>query len=180
GAGGLVGAFQGIVLFAVIGVVALSVSGPGPENLFAPMLDDLVELLRENQATDEQIEAFRQAQPVMFGLLAAALLVQLVGALFLAYWWNGLAQGESRFGIEFRDLQLSRALGFPASVLVAFGLVLDAPLLQNLTPLALFGFVFQGLAVMHAWAHARQWHVGMIVPVYVLLITPLIGFIILG
>ncbi|MBN1238189.1 MAG: hypothetical protein JXB36_06790 [Gammaproteobacteria bacterium] len=179
-AGGLAGAFQGVVLFCVVAVVAISVIGPGPEVLFAPMLDGLVELLRENQATDQQIEAFREAQPVMFGLFAAALLVQLIAALFLAYWWNGLAAGDSRFGTEFRDLKLSRALGFPASLLVAFGLVLDAPLVQNLTPLALFGFVFQGLAVMHAWAYAKGWHVGLLVPVYVLLITPLISVIILG
>jgi hypothetical protein len=178
--GGLARAFQGTMWFAMGTVVAISVIGPGPEALFAPILDEVVAMLRDGGATDEQIEAFRDAQPLMFGLFAAALLVQLVAALFLAYWWNGLADGESRFGIEFRDLELSRTLGFPASVLVAVGLVLDAPLVQNLTPLALFGFVFQGLAVLHAWAHARQWHVGLIVPVYVLLITPLIGFIILG
>lgn len=179
-AGGLVGAFQGVVLFAVVAVVAISVIGPGPETLFAPVLDEVVELLRQNQATDQQIEAFREAQPVMFGLLAAALLVQLVAALFLAYWWSGLADEETRFGPEFRDLKLSRTLGFPASILVVFGLVLDAPLVQNLTPLALFGFVFQGLAVVHAWAHAKKWHVGVLVPVYVLLITPLISVIIFG
>jgi hypothetical protein len=179
-AGGLTLAFQSIVLFSVLCVVAISVVGPGPEALFVPMLDQLVDMLRESGATDEQIEVFRETQPVMFGLFAAVMMAQLVAALFLAYWWRGLASGVSRFGTEFRGLHLSRALGFPASVLVAFALVLNAPLVQNLAPLALFGFVFQGLAVVHAWAHARQWHVGLLVPVYVLLVTPLVGFILLG
>lgn len=179
-AGSLALGFQGTLLFVMVAVIAVSVIGPGPVALFQPLLDEFVALLRQNGATDEQIEVFRAAQPLMFGLFAAALLVQLIAALFLAHWWNALADGVSRFGDEFRDLRLSRTLGLAASVLVAVGLVLDAPLVQNLTPLALFGFLFQGLAVLHAWAHARQWHVGLIVPVYVLLITPLVGFIILG
>jgi hypothetical protein len=53
-------------------------------------------------------------------------------------------------------------------------------LVQNLTPLALFGFLFQGSAVMHAWAHARQWHIGILVLVYVLFVPPLTGMAILG
>jgi uncharacterized protein YybS (DUF2232 family) len=40
-------------------------------------------------------------------------------------------------------------------------------------PLALLGFLCQGLAVLHAWVHARKWHPGFLVPVYVLLVTPL-------
>jgi hypothetical protein len=177
---GLTPAFQATVLVTVVGVIGLSVIGPGQEALFAPMFDEFVEMLRENNATDEQIEVFRAAQPLMFGLFAAALLIQLVAALFLAHWWNSLAETDTRFGAEFRDLNLGRALGFPASVLVTVGLVLDAPLVQNLTPLALLGFLFQGLAVMHAWAHARQWPVGLLVPVYVLLVTPLVGFVVLA
>lgn len=178
--GGLSLAFQSTVLFSVLCVLAISVVGPGPEVLFAPMLDQLVEILRESGGTDQQIALFRETQPVMFGLFAAVMMAQLMAALFLAYWLSGVAAGDTRFGTEFRALQLSRSLGFPAAVLVAFGLVLDAPLVENLTPLALFAFVFQGLAVLHAWAHARQWHVGLIVPVYVLLVTPFVGFILLG
>jgi uncharacterized protein YybS (DUF2232 family) len=55
---------------------------------------------------------------------------------------------------------------------VALGLVFDTALVQNLSALALLAFVFQGLAVLHAWAHAKRWHPGLVAPVYVLLVTP--------
>jgi hypothetical protein len=32
--------------------------------------------------------------------------------------------------------------------------------------------LFQGLAVLHAWAYARRWHPALLAPVYVLLVTP--------
>src|SRR5690606_33794063 len=80
--------------------------------------------------------------------------------------------GEPRFGKEFRRLELGRLLGMTASVIVTLSLVTEAALVQNLSSLALFSFLFQGLAVMHAWAHARRWHPAYIAPVYVALATP--------
>ncbi len=177
-AGGLRLAFQGTVLLALVAVLVLSIA-VGPEHLIAPVLERLAEMLKANGATAEQLATFRKAAPLVLGLMAAAALADLLAALFLAEWWLGLADGDRRFGGEFRSLKLGRVLGVPATVLVAVGLVLDAPLVQNLTPLALFGFLFQGLSVMHAWIYAKQWHPGFVVPVYVLLFSPLVGFVIL-
>jgi hypothetical protein len=92
--------------------------------------------------------------------------------LLLGYWWWTLAAGELRFAAEFRRLKLGRWLGAVATVIVALGLVFSAPLVQNLTPLAWLGFLFQGLAVVHAWAHARRWHPGLLVLMYLLLMLP--------
>ena len=102
-----------------------------------------------------------------------AVLTQVVGPLFLACWWLVLAMGGKGFGAEFRLLKLGRLLGALATVVVVLGLVFDAPLVQNLTALALMVFLLQGLAVFHAWAHVKRWHFGIVVLVYLLLITPL-------
>jgi uncharacterized protein YybS (DUF2232 family) len=75
---------------------------------------------------------------------------------------------------------MGRVLGVPALVLISIGLVLDTPLVQNLTPLVLFAFLFQGLAVMHAWAHAKKWHPLLVGLIYLLFVTPLTGVTILG
>jgi len=181
-AGRLALAFEAILVLGVAAVLALNLFGPGGSDLLAPVFDELVEALRTGQdVSEEQIEAFRQAQPLVLGLLAAGLATTLVLALFLTYWLCGIAVGEPRFGTEFRDLRLSRVIGIPATVLVTLSLVLQTPLVQNLTALALIGFLFQGLSVLHAWAHARRWHAGYIAPVYVLLLlTPLRGIIVLG
>jgi hypothetical protein len=178
--GGIRLAFQGTILLSVVAVLAISFVGPGPTALLAPILDRMAEVLQERGATPAQMQAFRQAEPVSLGLFAAAAMTQLLGALFLAEWWRGLAEGNSRFGFEFRDLKLGLVLGFPATILVVIGLVLQAPVVQNLTPLALFAFLFQGLSVMHAWAYAKHWHPMYLVPVYVLLVSPFVILILSG
>src|SRR5690606_41480911 len=123
--------------------------------------EELVGARRAGQVvSDEQMEGFREAQRLVLGRLAAGLATTRVLALFLTYWLCGIAVGEPRFGTEFRGFRLSRVIGIPATVLVTLSLVLPAPLVQNLTALALIGFLFQGLSVLHAWAHARRWHAG--------------------
>lgn len=179
-AGRLTLTFQWLLIVSTVAVLVLSLFGPGAEGLLAPLFDEIVEMMRENGATDQQIEAFREAEPLVLGLLAAGVFTHLLGALFLASWWAGLEAGDSSFGEQFRDLRLSRTLGLPAALLVTVALVLDAPVVQNLAPLALFGFLFQGLAVVHAWAHARGWHAAVVLPVYVLLVTPVMGFVVLA
>ncbi len=100
------------------------------------------------------------------------MLFLLGGTLFLAYWWCTVAEGQPRFAVEFRQLKLGRWLGSTATLVVVLGLVFDAPLVQNLRAMAVFGFLFQGLAVTHAWVHAKQWHSALLVVFYVLLVLP--------
>lgn len=180
-AGRLVLAFEAILVLGMGGVVVLNLFGPGGSDLFAPVFDRLLAALQsEQQMTAAQLEAFRQAQPLVLGLLAAGFATTLALSLFVAYWLCGIAVGERRFGAEFRELRLSRVIGIPATILITVGLVLQAPLVQNLAALALVGFLFQGLSVLHAWAHARSWHPGYLAPVYVLLLlTPLRVYIVL-
>lgn len=179
--GGVVGlAFQGTVLACFAVTLAVIALGPSSEALFAPAAEYLIEMLEAAEAPQAQLDLVRGLLPIMLGLTAAGAFVQLVVGLLLGSWWLALARGSASFGAEFRALKLGRVLGLPAIVLVALGLFWDAPLVQNLTPLAMCGFLFQGAAVMHAWAHAKAWHVGAIVPVYVLLVTPFMAIPLLG
>jgi hypothetical protein len=161
-------------------VLALHLVGPGPQALFAPMLEELTKVLGESGVEPRQLESIRNAESTLLGLLVAFVLTEVLCALFLAEWWLGLGAGDRRFGYEFRALRLGRVLGVPATVLLVVALVLEAPVVQNLAPLALFAFLFQGLSVLHAWAHAKHWHPGYLVPVYVLLASPLVGIAVLG
>jgi hypothetical protein len=177
-AGNLMLAFQGAVLFSLLAVAAISLFWPDPQQLFAGTIEEVVEVLRGSGASDEQVAIVRERGAMV--LLGGAVFSQVIGALLLGYWWVTLASGERRFGAEFRALKLGRVLGAAATALVLLSLVFDAAVVQNLTPLALLGFVFQGLAVLHAWAHAKRWHPGLLAPVYVLLVTPLTVVVVLG
>jgi len=177
-AGSLALAFQATLLLSVIGVVLAGWLWPDPGVLIGPALEQFLDLLRDGGATDQQLALVRNLEALFFGLLAAAVFAELIVALLLGLWWAALVSPEWKFGLQFRALKLGRVLGIPATVLMALSLVLNAALVQNLLPLALFGFWFQGLAVMHAWGVAKHWHPAFMAVVYGLLVTPLTGLVI--
>ena len=173
-------AFQGSLLICVLAVIVAIVIWPDPSVLIGEMVEQFVEVFRASGASEEQLAGVRSWNSLFFGLLAAAFFSQLAAALLLGYWWNSFGGPQGAFGQQFRMLKLGRVLGIPATLLMASSLVFNVPLVQNLFPLALFGFWFQGLAVSHAWARAKRWHPAVLGIAYVLLVTPLTGLVILA
>jgi hypothetical protein len=167
--GNLVLAFQAAVLICLVVVLLIGVVGFDARPFFQPAIEELVALLPSD--TPQEQVAFVQQRTATI-LLATAVFLQIIGALLIASWWASLAAGQRRFGHEFRQLKLGRLLGVIATVLVVLGLVFDAPVVQNLTLLAMLGFLLQGVAVLHAWAHAKRWHPALLVPMYLLLLMP--------
>jgi len=163
-------AFQTVMLVCYAVVLGLGLFGPDPQALFAPVLREFEVVLRAPEYSPADVAEVTRQLALL--LPAVTVFSSLVGALLLGYWWWTLAAGEPRFAAEFRRLRLGRWLGVVGTVIVALGLVFSAPLVQNLTPLAWLGFLFQGLAVVHAWAHARRWHPGLLVLMYLLLLLP--------
>jgi hypothetical protein len=168
-AGNLVLAFQVVWLVCLVGVLVFAAAGPDPATLFAPVLAGFRETLQGQGLTAEQIDEV--VAGLAQSLPAASLLLALGGTLLLAYWWWSAANGGPRLGAEFRRLKLGRWLGWTATVLLALGVAFAAPLVQNLLPMAVMGFLFQGLAVAHAWVHAKQWNPVVLVGLYVLLVV---------
>jgi len=168
-AGNLVLAFQAAVLACWVVVSLIGVLGIDARPFFAPAIEELVALL-PTDTPPEQVTFLQQRSATV--LLATAVFSQVIGALLLGFWWTLVAAGQRRFGHEFRQLKLGRVLGAIATALVALGLVFDAALVQNLTPLALLGFLVQGVAVLHAWTHAKRWHPASMGLLYLLLLMP--------
>lgn len=176
-AGTLVLAFQGTVLGFLVAAAAFALFGADPNEFLSGLIDELIEVLRQNGATQLDREAFLGQGYLLLGSIEAVYLANLVAALLLGAWWLDLLSGKGRFGAECRALKLGRVLGIPALIVLSVGVVLETPLVENLTPLVLICFLFQGLVVMHAWAYARGWHPGIIVLVYLMLV--LLWFVVL-
>lgn len=170
--------YQSILLFCLLATAGVSVAGPAPETMFGPIIETLVGLVDED--SPEQAQAIRDAAPMMLGVTAAAVFAELVVALIVGYWALSYARADVALGESFRALKLGRILGIFGMVWLTLGLFVPLALIRDLAPLALMGFLFQGLAVMHAWAHGKQWHPGLIAPVYVLLVPPLTGITVTG
>ena len=175
-AGNLVLAYQAAVLVAMVLVAAIWILGFDVRSFFAPAVQELVALLESNEMPSEDVALIQERGAAV--VLAAAMFWQLVGTLLLGYWWFLLATRQRRFGQEFRRLALGRVLGAIATVLIVLVLALDNELVQNLAPLALLGFVVQGVAVVHAWAHARRLPPALLAPLYVLLLVPALNVLV--
>ncbi len=174
--GNLVLAYQAAVLLAMVLVAAIWILGFDVRSFFAPAVEELVALLESNEMPTEDVALIQERGAAV--VLAAAMFWQLVGTLLLGYWWFLLAARQRRFGQEFRRLALGRVLGAVSTVLIVLALAFDFELVQNLAPLALLGFVLQGVAVVHAWAHAKKWPPGLVAPLYVLLLVPALNVLV--
>ena len=179
-AGTLALAFQGVVVLCAAGAVFAGVFWPDPGSMIMPIVAQGVEWLRSTGATEGEIQAVSEGWERLFvGFLTLVIFLQLMTPLLLGSWWAALMSPVPQFGRQFRELRLGRFLGIPATLLMAVRLVLDGPVIQNLFPLVLFAFWFQGIAVVHAWGKVRQWNPAIVAAMYVLLLPPFTGVTIL-
>lgn len=183
----LVFTFQLVVLACFALVLAWVAVGPDPGVVFGPLLREFEAVMQTPDYSQQDVADVTARVARM--LPGVTLFSSLVGALLLGHWWWTLAEGESRFGREFRELTLGRWLGVAATLLVVLGfagsgLVFGSALVQNLTPLAWLSFAVQGFAVIHAAAYARKWHSAALVLLYVmtamLTVLALLGIAFLG
>lgn len=167
-------AFQGTVLGAFVVVVLVSLAFPDPESLIAPLRDQVLELVEgSGRATPEDMDVIRELSGfLLLRLLVAGATILLLGALMLGAWWFSLTAPEAEFGREFRGLKLGRALGTASLLLFAVSAFIDVAIVANLAAVAMAAFLFQGLAVMHAWGHAKGWHAAVLGVVYLSLLLP--------
>ena len=171
--GSLALTYQGVGLVCAVGSLLAALLWPEPGAWVIAILDRLAEVARAGGATEEQASSLAEnLGPYFTGLMSAAFTCNSWRRC-CGSWWASKTQEESQFGPQFRQLRLGRILGIPATLLMASSLLLDGPVVRNLFPLVLFAFWFQGVAVVHAWAWAKRWSTGFLVPMYVLLIMPI-------
>ena len=91
--------------------------------------------------------------PIAFwltGALGASIALSALVALFIARHWQAVLVNPGGFATEFRALSLGRGAALGTLALVAAAATLGGPLLVGLAIVACFGFVLQGLAILHA------------------------------
>jgi len=115
----------------------------------------------------------------MTGGVASGLLVMAIVGLLLARYWQALLFNPQGFQAEFHALRLPWGFAVATVVAVLVGLVAGAGPINDAGTLMITVFVFQGLAVVHAYAWHRGWPGHRLVPVYVLLpvLSRLIAFV---
>jgi len=172
-------AFQTIVLVGFALAILAALIGPGPEALAAPLIGQLTTFMSMLGASAEQLEVIRNWDPVvLIGSMFAGVLLQVMVALMLGCWLVGVVDDRVQFGRQFTALRLGRVVGILSMVVVTASLVLAWPFVQYATSMAVIGFLFQGLAIMHAWLRAKRWHWSIAAVVYASVVTPYSGLIV--
>lgn len=117
------------------------------------------------------------------GFTAAAFggtLVTIATSVLLGRWWQTLL-GSGGFAAEFRQLHMSRVLALAFTLVLIAYLLTHMVALESLLCILGVGFVFQGLAVLHAVAASQGLNVGWLIALYVALFaTALYAGIVIG
>lgn len=164
-------AFQGTIIGALVAAFLVFTVVPEAGRIGEMLQAEVLKLLEMGQATEAQLAQAAAVDPIEFvWVLLISLLIVLLGALMLGYWWYALIDKRVRFGSDFRALKLGRVTGIAMMVLLILALFLDAGLIQYLAPVAVIGFLFQGLAVLHSRSHSDKWPKAIIVVVYFLFV----------
>lgn len=173
---------QVTVLVGALLLVLLHLSFGDPAKFWAPFVRDLAtEMQRRGLPieidTDVLVDALART---LWGWIA--ILTMLLGmlALFLARWWQSQIAAVGRFGEEFRALRLGRVLGLAAAAFVVAGLFGQASLVDDLARLFVGALMVVGLAAMHRAKAEGRLAAGWLWVIYLLLITPLMPFVVLG
>jgi hypothetical protein len=107
----------------------------------------------------------------MWGALGALSLCMIFGATLLGRWWQSLLDAPGKFGAEYQQLRLGRALGVATTVLFIVALLSESPLIASLVWVAFTALAFQGLAAAHRSKAVGRLDRGWLVAIYVLLIV---------
>jgi len=174
-------AFQITVLGLIAAALALFTLVVDPVQLGTLLLAEVRSLLEILGLEAAQIESLLQFEPLdATSALLASVLVSTLAALLLGRWWHSLIAAEVEFGSEFRLLKLGKVAAVLLLTIVAVSLAFPVPVADAVALAALVGFLFQGLAVLHARCRSEGWHAVVLVLVYLSLVSPLAPWAYLG
>lgn len=139
--------------------------------------------LEQGEASEQQIQQFKDLLHIYARLATGVLIGSVItlnfAGLLIARAWQSILYNPGAFSAEFSRLRLGSIAAWIAVAVIALALLApegklgDAAL--NVMLVALGAFLFQGLALVQAYATAHQFSTVGTVVVYVLvLITPLI------
>jgi hypothetical protein len=172
--------FQVVLLIAYLLVLAYTLVGSSNNELFVETMRQVTQIMTEQGIAPADVAQVRAHPLRLVGFYAVSALTDVVIVLVTAFWVLCIARGERAFAQQFRALRIGFVLGVPGAAIILASFVFDADVIHNLLAVAACGFLLQGLALVHGWAHAQQWHPLYLVPIYVLAVPLVILLTVAG
>lgn len=111
----------------------------------------------EGQSAEDWKRNLTAMARLMPGMSAAGAMVCVSAMLLLARYFQARLVRPGAFGEEFRRLSLGLTVSVIGSLVFVVNLLIGGPVLNNVAIVVLGLFLFQGLAVIHALRHRRNW-----------------------
>ncbi len=165
----LAATLQAAGLIAAVGVLVFYGLHGDPALFWQGTLRSVAEVFSGGSPGPEWQLAAEQLAPRLTGLWIANMLGIVVLCLLLARWWQAVLYNPGGFREEFHSLRFARWFAILALAAIAGGIFSPPGLIADLATVIGAVFLLQALAVVHAVALARGWHVGWLVGVYLLL-----------
>ena len=156
----------------VIGAIGVAVQYLVWNNLEAEMISQALQRMGQVDQLDEKLVE-RNIQLVRLFVLALAAMAYLVFMLIvlIARWMQASLAESQGFSQEFRALTLGKPAASGALVLMVASFWIDQSWLISLALLVVVGFMFQGIAVVHAKLAPRRQARMLLVLFYTLLLV---------
>jgi len=155
-----------------IGAIGVGVQYLVWNNLESEMISQTLQRMGQVDQLDEKL-AERNIQLVRLFVLALAAMAYLVFMLIvlIARWMQASLAESQGFSQEFRTLSLGKPAATGALVLMVVSFWIDQSWLISLALLVVVGFMFQGIAVVHAKLAPRRQARMLLVLFYTLLLV---------
>ena len=170
--------FQVLLLGMLILLAAVYLSLEDPVGMWRKQIE--VAWARAGLPVERDRSLIEVWSRTMWGALAGLALCMIFGAALLGRWWQSLLDAPGKFGVEYQQLRLGRAMGIATTVLFIVALLSESALVASLVWVAFTALAFQGLAAAHRSKAVGRLDRGWLVAIYVLLIVlPVTSFVVL-
>lgn len=162
---------------SVLGVGLFHLIVENPINFWQaqPEWQAFVSLLTEMQMLPADLEASTRQQildgmaQILMGSLVLTADVLLVLSIIIARFWQAQLYNPGGFKQEWLALRVGQIPAIVMLGLIGLALFGGLPWAIDMVLAGLAVFIFQGLAMLHALAHANQWHNVWLIGIYILL-----------
>ena len=166
-------AYQAMLLGTMLAVFVLFAAIPAASEFGGLLKEEWMGIFSDWGFTAEQLEPLAAVPPEGYvSLMLAPLFATTTIAMIAGFWLFTLIREGVGFGEHFRSLRLGRFASIVLIVAVTAGQLVQYVPMNLMAPLALVGFLFPGLAVLHARARNENWPITVPIVVYVFLFFP--------
>jgi hypothetical protein len=163
-----------LLLIVVAAVLAFFILVPDPAALWSRQFDQLLaqllqipEFSQRYQLTQQELDAVAYK---MTGFVAAWFFITLTACLLIGRWWQGRLVNPGGFKREFNNLRLGRILSVIVVASIVAATVFETQLLLALSAVLVTVYLFQGLAVIHAFTADQQKSKVWLIVFYILML----------